>query len=267
VPTSALHISDLHAGKHETPGLVDALSALATEVEPELVLATGDLAHRGRREQLELARRLLDSLGRPVLAVPGNHDLPYRLPARLTHPDAEFLQVFGTTEPTFRSDTLVVCGLNSTWPWRHQGGHLAKSGLARANETLRHAPPDALRVVAFHHHLAGAPWRTSRKLPLKHRGQVLQALVEAGTELVVGGHIHQSTTVERHEIEALDGTPRGSVVLATAPGLGRPRPHRLGEAQGVHVYEWDADTLTVATRVWDGTTFVPTATRAFPRRD
>jgi 3',5'-cyclic AMP phosphodiesterase CpdA len=267
VPTSALHISDLHAGKHETPGLVDGLSALVAETAPELVLATGDLAHRGRRDQLELARTLLDSLGPPVLAVPGNHDLPYSFPARFARPEAEFVQVFGTAEPTFRSDALVVCGLNSTWPWRHQGGHLAESRLARAAETLSDPPPGALRVVAFHHHLAGAPWRTSRKFPLKHRDRVLRLLVEAGAELVVGGHIHQSTTVERHEIEALDGTHRGSVVLATAPGLGRPRPHRLGEAQGVHVYEWDADTLTVSTRVWDGSSFVPTATRAFPRRD
>jgi 3',5'-cyclic AMP phosphodiesterase CpdA len=197
--------------------------------------------------------------------VPGNHDLPYTIPARFTRPHAEFVRVFGTTAPTYRSDTLVVAGLDSTRPWRHQGGQLSDGELARAAEALRDPPADALRVVALHHHLAGAPWRTSRKFPLKHRDDVLSRLVEAGAELVVGGHIHQSTTVERHEIEALDAATSGSVVLSTAPGLGRPRPHRLGEAQGVHVYEWDAGTLAVATRVWDGRAFLPTATRAFPR--
>jgi 3',5'-cyclic AMP phosphodiesterase CpdA len=264
---SALHISDLHTGKRETPGLADALSTLVAEIQPELVLATGDLAHRGKREQLELAHEMLTGLGTPALAVPGNHDLPYAVPARFTHPDAEFARVFGTTTPTFRSDTLVVCGLDSTRPWRHQSGRLSEAALSRADETLRSAPPAALRVVALHHHLAGAPWRTSRKFPLRHRDRVLSRFVEAGAELVVGGHIHQSTTVERHEIEAPDGTPVGSVVLSTAPGLGRPRPQRLGEAQGLHVYHWDVESVTVVTRTWDGRAFVPTATRSFPRRN
>ena len=70
--------------------------------------------------------------------------------------------------------------------------------------------------------------------------------------------------MERHEIEALDDT--GSLlVLATAPGLGRPRPQRQGEAHGLHVYRWDERELTVETRIWDGGAFRPTAQRSFPR--
>jgi 3',5'-cyclic AMP phosphodiesterase CpdA len=264
VPTRALHVSDLHAGKHEAPGLSGALAALVAEVEPELVVVTGDLSHRGRRQQLARAHELLGALGVPVLAVPGNHDLPYSLPARFTHPRAEFERAFGTATPSYRSETLVVCGLDSTRPWRHQGGRLPPSQLARATEVLRDPPVGALRVVALHHHLAGAPWRTSRKFPLAGRDTALTALVAAGAELVIGGHIHQGTTVERREIEALDDAER-SVVLATAPGVGRPRPHRLGEAQGAHVYEWDADRLAVVTRIWSSGAFVPTARREFPR--
>ena len=264
MPTRALHVSDLHAGSHETPGLADGLAALAAEVEPELVLATGDLSHRGRPDQLGRARELLDALGIPVLAVPGNHDIPYSFPARLTRPWVEFERTFGPVDPVYRSEAIVVCGLDSVRPWRHQGGRLSAARLARATETLATAPPEALRVVALHHHLAGAPWRTSRKFPLQNRDGALRSLAAAGAELVLGGHIHQSTTVERHELEATTATA-GSLVLATAPGLGRPRPHRLGEAQGVHVYEWDAERLVVVTRVWDGSRFAPTARRAFPR--
>ena len=55
---------------------------------------------------------------------------------------------------------------------------------------------------------------------------------------MLGGHIHQSTAVERHAFEALDDDDRGSLVLATAPGFGRPRPQRLGEANGLHVVRW-----------------------------
>jgi len=263
VPTRALHVSDLHAGKHEAPGLAEALAALTSEVDPDLVIATGDLSHRCRAEQFARARQLLDRLGAPVLAVPGNHDIPYSFPARFTRPWAQFERAFGSVEPVYASDSLVVCGLNSVRPWRHQGGRLSGAQLAHAATALADTPPGALRVVALHHHLAGAPWRTSRKFPLKGRDSALGALAAAGAELVLGGHIHQSTTVERHEFQAPQDT--GSVVLATAPGLGRPRPERLGEAQGVHVYEWDDERLIVITHIWDGVGFRATARRAFPR--
>ena len=133
--------------------------------------------------------------------------------------------MFDTTEPAYRSESLVVCGLNSVRPWRHQGGRLAPARLHRVAETFRDGAPPALRIVALHHHLAGAPWRASRKFPLKHRDQVLAALATAGAELVVGGHIHQGAVTVRREFEVL-GDAFGAVVLATAPGLGRPRPHR-----------------------------------------
>jgi hypothetical protein len=120
-------------------------------------------------------------------------------------------------------------------------------------------------VVACHHHLAGSPWRAARKRPLAHRSAALGALVEAGAELVAGGHIHQASIALRPEFEAMDGDRSTAVVLATAPGLGRPRPHRRGEAQGLLVYEWDASELAIVTYVWQTGTFQPVARRSFPR--
>jgi 3',5'-cyclic AMP phosphodiesterase CpdA len=260
-----LHLSDLHRGSRESPAVDEALAALTRELAPDLVVATGDLGNRGRRAELERARAVLEKGGAPVLAVPGNHDLPYTVPRRFTRPSREFERVFGTTDPVFRSAAVVVVGLDSTWPTRHQGGRLSPQRLARAADELRQAPAGALRVVALHHHLAGAPWRAPRKRPLKRRDQVLAAMLQAGAELVLSGHIHQSTAVERHEFVAVDGAPGRSLVLATAPGFGRPRPRRAGEAQGLHVYSWTDRELTVETRVWDGAGFVPTASRVFPR--
>ena len=261
----AIHISDLHCGKHSADEVDEALVALCDELGPELVIASGDLSNRGRVAELERARDLLERLRAPVLAVPGNHDIPYSLPGRVSHPWRAFEQVLGATEPVFASDELVVRGLNSVRPWRHQGGTLSVAQLASVAEAFRDAPAGALRVVALHHHLAGAPWRASRKFPLKHRDAALDALALAGAELVVGGHIHQAAAVERHEFQAGDDPRDGSLVLATAPGFSRPRPHRTGEAQGLHVYRATAAELIVETRIWDGSAFTPTATRMFPR--
>ena len=71
-------------------------------------------------------RSLLKELGVPVLAVPGNHDIPHTVPARFTSPWAEFERCWETTTPVYASDTLHVVGLNSVRPWRHQSGGLAR---------------------------------------------------------------------------------------------------------------------------------------------
>ena len=262
----AIHISDLHRGTREAPALDEALVTLCHELSPELVIASGDLSNRGRVTELEQAKALLDRLPVPTLAVPGNHDIPYTFPARVTSPWDRFAAVFGTTDPVLRTASAVVCGLNSVRPWRHQGGRLGAARLEAAAAALGDAPAETLRVVVCHHHLAAAPWRASRKFPLKHRDATLQALAAAGVELVLGGHIHQSTMVERHAFEALEDETRGSIVLATAPGFGRPRPHRLGEANGLHVVRWTAAEIQIETRTWRGGVFEPTGVFSAPRR-
>jgi 3',5'-cyclic AMP phosphodiesterase CpdA len=195
--------------------------------------------------------------------IPGNHDIPYAFPARFTRPWAEFERQWGTVEPVSRSEGLLVVGLNSVRPWRHQSGRIRDEQIARTAQLLAAAPEGALRVVALHHHLIGAPWR-SRKRPVANRSKVLAGLVDAGAELILGGHIHQATVSERHEFEVITGDRRG-VVVSIAPGLGQPRPQRRGEARGCHVYRIDDVSLTVETSIWRNDDWGLTAVRRFAR--
>ncbi|HMJ00071.1 MAG TPA: metallophosphoesterase [Gaiellaceae bacterium] len=263
LPTRLLHISDLHVGTREDPEVERSLAALLERTAPEIVVASGDLTHRGRPEQHEAAAAFLRSLGPPVVAIPGNHDIPYSFPARFTRTFAEFERHWETTEPVFRSPMLHVVGLNSVRPWRHQSGGIREGQLARAREFLAEAPEGALRVVTLHHHLIGAPWR-SRKRPVARRSHVLASLVDSGAELILAGHIHQGAVSERHEFEVITGDAR-SVVVSIAPGLGQPRPQRRGEARGLHVYECDETSILVETYVWREDDWGLTAVRRFAR--
>lgn len=263
MPVRLLHISDLHVGAREEPEVEGPLRALIERVRPELVVATGDLTHRGRPAEHEYAASFLRSLGPPVLAVPGNHDIPLLPPARFARPWREFERCWQTTEPVYRSENLVVVGLNSVRPWRHQSGGLSSAALRRAAERLAAAPQGALRLVCLHHHLTGAPWR-SRKRPVARRGRVLSTLVEAGAELILAGHIHQSAVSERREFEVAAPDERAAVV-AIAPGLGQPRPRRRGEARGLHAIEADAGSIRIETSIWQDGEFVAVATRHLPR--
>jgi 3',5'-cyclic AMP phosphodiesterase CpdA len=261
--TRVLHVSDLHFGTREDPAVEQALQALIKRIRPELIVASGDLTNRGRRDQHELAAGFLRSFGVPLLVVPGNHDIPYTFPARFTRPWDEFERLWETTEPIYRSDGLYVIGLNSVRPWRHQSGALYDRQLERACELLGEAPAGALRVVVLHHHLLGAPWRTTKR-PVSARNRVLATLVDGGAELILAGHIHQAAVSERREFEVTDRDVR-AVVVSIAPGLGQPRPRRRGEARGLHVYEIADETITTQTFIWRVDDWGLTAVRRFPR--
>jgi 3',5'-cyclic AMP phosphodiesterase CpdA len=250
-------------GAREEAAVELPLRALVQGVEPELIVATGDLTHRGRRHQHERAVTLLRSLGAAVLAVPGNHDIPMLPPGRFTHPWREFERGWGTVEPVYRTEGLLIVGMNSVRPWRHQSGGLRPHGLERAEAELADAPSGTLRAICLHHQLANAPWRTHKR-PLSRRGHVLKRLAAAGAEVLLSGHVHQASAGDRREFAVLDGEP--SVVVVTAPGLTRPRPHRLGEAQGAHVITADEASIAVETYVLDETRFTRVAERRFPRR-
>ena len=260
-----LHLSDSHIGRGEDLAPLLAVRELGASLEPDLLVATGDLTHRGRSEQMQRSAQILRDLELPLLAVPGNHDIPYTFPARFTRTFVEWERVYGDVEPLYSSESLVVVGLNSVRPWRQQGGALAEEQLARAATRLREAPEGAYRVVALHHHLAAAPWPSKRKQPVQDRDGVLKAFAEAGAELVLSGHVHQAAAAERREFELLEDSSRRTLVLASGPGIGRPRPHRRGETRGVNVYDVEADALIVTTLIWDGNEFVEVGRRVFPR--
>jgi 3',5'-cyclic AMP phosphodiesterase CpdA len=261
--TSILHLSDLHVGARKaqqdaTFGV--ALAALIDRVTPALVVVTGDLTHHGTARQHARAADFLKGLGQPLLVVPGNHDLPFWPLARLTRPWREFERAWGTTEPVFSNEGIQAVGLTSARALRHQGGSIGRAQLERAAVRLGEAAPGACRIAAFHHQLTGAPWR-SRKRPLARRGTVLTRLREAGAELVLGGHIHQAGASAEREFEV----GGGSVLVTTAPGLGRPRPRRRGEACGALAYAVDEGAIRVETHTWQEPEFVFTAARRFPR--
>ena len=262
-PLRLVQVSDLHAGTREEPEVEDDLRTLVRDTDPELVIASGDLTHRNTTGQHERAAAFLRSLERPLLVIPGNHDIPRWPPWRFTRTFAEFERQWPETEPVYRSERLVVCGLNSVRPWKQQGGALRAAQLEHVAQVLADAPAAAFRVVALHHHLVGAPWR-SRKRTIANRSSVLGALVDAGAELILSGHVHQGAVAERREFEVVDMPVHGTTV-ATAPGLGQPRPRRRGEARGLHVFEADERTIRVLTYAWRDRSWAEIADRRFPR--
>jgi 3',5'-cyclic AMP phosphodiesterase CpdA len=185
-----LQISDPHFGTEQRP-VVEALGELARRTLPDVVVLSGDITQRARRAQFLAARAFMDRLAAPVLAVPGNHDIPlFDLWTRLRRPYARYSAAFGADlEPVHRSrDLLVVC-VNTTRPWRHKDGEVSPRQVDRVGRLLEGAEPTQLRIVVVHQPVAV---NRVEDVPNRLRGHAaaLERWAAAGADLVMGGHIH-----------------------------------------------------------------------------
>lgn len=188
--TLLLHLSDPHFGT-EQPAVMAALVRLAQQLRPDLLVLTGDITQRARRQQFLAARAFLDCLGAPVLAIPGNHDIPLFNPGlRLFRPYAHYREAFGEDlEPVHSTAGLLVLGVNTTRWWRHKNGEVSAAQIDRVARRLATATPAQLRVVVVHQPVAVLLPAEAHNL-LRGSATALPRWAAAGVDLVLGGHIH-----------------------------------------------------------------------------
>jgi len=192
--TVIAHISDLHFGAHD-PALVAGLTAELNADAPDLVAISGDLTQYARHGEFAEARRFIEGLRSPVLAVPGNHDLPaFNLAERFSRPYARWAAAIGTEiEPTWTDGTVAVLGVNTThrggyhWDWsRGRVGRKAMPGLL---DRLAAVPEGLARIVVAHHPMLASEDRPRMVLAGRAK-QTLAALAQADVSMVLSGHAH-----------------------------------------------------------------------------
>src|ERR1051325_5294938 len=142
------HLSDLHFGRVE-PAVLEALRRRLRALAPDVVAVSGDLTQRARARQFREARAFLDSLPRPQVVVPGNHDVPlYNVFARFVAPLAGYRRVIGEdVEPGFVDDEIAVLGINTARSFVLKGGRVSESQLARLREALGRLEGARTRIV------------------------------------------------------------------------------------------------------------------------
>jgi 3',5'-cyclic AMP phosphodiesterase CpdA len=185
-----LQISDPHFGTEQAP-VVEALAALSRQQRPDLLVLSGDITQRARPEQFRQARAFVDRLATPVLAIPGNHDIPLLHPgARLFHPYSRYCDAFGENlEPAYSSRELLVVCVNTTRWYRHKNGEVSEIQINRVARRLVSAGSEQLRVVVVHQPVAVVRATEVHNL-LRGHAAALRSWAAAGADLVMGGHIH-----------------------------------------------------------------------------
>lgn len=215
--TVLLQVSDPHFGT-ERPAVVEALVELARRQTPDVLVLSGDVTQRARAAQFRAAAACIARLGiADQLVVPGNHDIPlYNLAARLLAPYRKHRATFGADlEPVFESAELLIVGVNTTRPWRHEDGQISARQVDRVARRLQAAAAGQLRVVVTHQPIAVL--RDEDRPNLLHgRDRAIRAWARAGADLILGGHIHLPFTVPLHDQQPGLGRPVWAVQAGTA---------------------------------------------------
>lgn len=185
-----LQISDPHFGT-EQPHVMQALLRLASEQQPNVTLLSGDITQRARRAQFAAAREFIRQLPGPVLAVPGNHDIPlFNLVTRWLNPYGNYRRAFGNQlEPECETESLLLLCLNTSRPERHKDGAVSIAQIDRVARRLRAARPEQLRMVMQHHPVRAREESDLSNLLIGYE-KAVPTWVDAGLDILLGGHIH-----------------------------------------------------------------------------
>ena len=245
---TVLQVSDPHFGT-ERPPVVEALLRLVQAQTPALVLLSGDITQRATAGEFALAQRFVARLGpTPVLAIPGNHDLPlFNLAMRAFAPYARYRRVFGPAlERVHETPEWLVLGVDTTRRWRHEDGQVSAGQIERVARRLAQALPDQLRIVALHHPVAVSRPVDTKNL-LHGRAAAIREWARAGADLILGGHIHLPFVVPLHASNP--GLPRRLWVVQAGTAVSSRVRHdspnsvnlirRTGAASSCEVERWD----------------------------
>lgn len=181
-------------------------SALADDIAPDLILATGDLAQDGSEQAYRVFQDKIRVFNCPSLWLAGNHDNLRNLAA-----------VIAGTSAADRHRVLggwQFVQLNSSVPGQVHG-ELDEQELAFL-ETALSRYPDHPAVVTLHHHPVdiGSDWM--ERIGLRNRDAFWRVIDRfAQVRLVLWGHIHQELDRERKGVRLL-ATPSTCVQFATA---------------------------------------------------
>ena len=238
-----MQISDLHFGPPWIQEVAEAARQSAFDLGPDVMIVSGDLTQRAKRDQFQAARTYLDSLPSiPTLVIPGNHDVPlYRVAERWFRPHELYQEIIqADLNPILKLDQAVIVGLDSTAPRSAiSNGRIHRWQLDYCAEAFAGTPPEAARIVVAHHHFAPAP-DSLRDSSMPHTKRAMMRFVELDVDLILGGHLHRSYI--GNSLDFYPGTHREQGIIICQSGTttsrrGRGREQEKNTFNLVRVYE------------------------------
>ena len=179
--TTLVQISDPHVGSpHFVPNLMNRVLSEIADIDPDVVLCTGDLTNEGFAQEFSAAAAYFGQIRQPFFVIPGNHDsrnVGY----------VHFEQHFGERWWIRDVNEVRLVAADSSEPDLNEG----RIGRERYEWIRDGFDCDAeLKVFVLHHHLIPVPGTGRERSTVQDAGDLLELLLASGCDLVLTGHKH-----------------------------------------------------------------------------
>jgi 3',5'-cyclic AMP phosphodiesterase CpdA len=257
------HISDLHFGRVD-PAVLAPLRRHLEAARPHLVVVSGDLTQRAREKQFMQARAYLDTLPRPQLVVPGNHDVPlYDVLRRFLAPLARYRRIVtDDLQPEYIDDEIAVVGVNTARSLTFKGGRINEEQVAAVKARLCSLPESVTKILVTHHPFDVPPHQGEGGHLVGRARMAMESLAGCGADLLLAGHLHEAHvghTANRYSIPGLSAL----IVQAGTATSTRTRE----TTNSFNLLHLDGRDIAVQSFQWNGHDFALAETQAFRHGD
>ena len=243
-----VHLSDLHFGRVD-PETLEPLRERVGKLAPHLVVVSGDLTQRAKPEQFRAAKRFLDSLPKPQVVVPGNHDVPlYNVFQRAFSPLGKYKRlVDANPEPEFIDAEIAVIGINTarSMVWKH--GRINAAQIAKVRSRICDLHERVTKIVVTHHPFDIPESHDERDL-LRRAKAAMRVFAECGADILLSGHLHKTHTTHSAARYKIPGHSALIVQAGTATstrGRGEDNSfnalHITADAANIERWRWNAN--------------------------
>ncbi len=191
------HISDLHFGTEDADMVAD-LRRQFVQLQPDLVVVSGDLTQRARASQYQATREFLDSIPFPYLVVPGNHDVApwFRLFERLADGLTDYRRyITDDMTPYFADDEIAVLGINTARALTAKGGRINSGQVSDACTRFQQLQSDAVRIIVTHHPFDLPPNADEDDL-IGRAHMAMAQFARCQVDMFLAGHLHVTHSCE-----------------------------------------------------------------------
>ena len=203
------------------------------------VVISGDVTEYGSREQLRLAKDILDGLKIPCHVVPGNHDTKWSESG-----GTDFPRLWKEDRFVFNHGGFCFIGLHEGPIMKMADGHWAPQDVRWLEATLNNLPDKNQPIVFVTHY----PIDNG----IDNWFVVLDLLKKYNTQVALCGHIHRNSN------ESFEGVPGV---------MGRSNLRGTASAGGYNLVEVKDGTMTFAERTPGGATGSPWHSLALTKHD
>ncbi len=179
-----LHISDTHVGP---PTFFDEQLLLNTidsinNSNYDLVIHSGDVTQGGGKEEYEKAKQIFDTIKKPFIVFPGNHD---------SRSGGLYLfeQYIGNTDGYMEIGEAIIIYVNSAIA-DSDDGRVGRVKFNFIRETLYKFQRYPIKILALHHHILPVPMSGRERNVLYNAGDILDLINRTDVDLVLLGHKH-----------------------------------------------------------------------------